>query len=562
MLKRSMCTLNANQLLAVQRAEEGRNVFLTGPPGTGKSFTLHSIIESLQKKYGPDSVLKTAPTGAASILIEGQTIQSFPGPGVVSGTLKQFTSLSDKKRWGKVKAIVVDEVSMLDAEFFEWYVESFPGKGFQMILCGDFFQLPPVKGGSSDSMSDPDHLARYVVEARQNGESFKDLDMKKISAIAEELDPKVEDGGWKRGWVATPFGLKECKGKYVFQTFAFHRLDLAVVELTDVYRTSDMTLLDAQHSIRRGEVDAPCILEMVSRAERDLPLEEGVQPTEIIPLKRDVASTNARNLSLLPKESSVSYTCVDNVDPRIGSASWVKVSLTNDSFFKGECQADSVLELRKGAQVMLTRNEPKEFGSLVNGSRGVVVGFSVKPFHYEGGPFSSPLTETSSSLTFDLSSEDKTTFLFPVVRFSTGETRLVIPHDFKKSLYGKGECVRVQLPLVLAWAITVHKTQGSSLDRAIVDLGGTFAEGQAYVAISRARTLEGLQIRNFSPTLIKTDPIVRRFYECMHDPSSLASLFAEKGMWWGDVVADQDPKWNSLFRRHSSFRKWQDERAK
>jgi ATP-dependent DNA helicase PIF1 len=561
MTKRVRSSLDADQARAVKLALNGNNLFLTGPPGTGKSFTLGEIVKTLEQTHGPESVLKTAPTGAAALLIQGQTIHSSPGPGVPGGTVQQFKVMSKSNRWTKVKVLIIDEVSMLDAEFFEWYIESLPKNKPQIILCGDFFQLPPVGAGrTSDKMSEEDDLARYVVEARQNGASFKDASMERVRAIAAEFHPGDEDGGWKMAWETTPFGLAECKGKYIFQTFAFYTLNLQIVQLTQVYRTTDTILLAAQRAIREGDLEDVSVKTLVEETRRELPEVEGVQPTRILPLKRDVADINVFELSRLPENTNMRYESKDSTNLRHGSASWVMESLKKDAFFRTECQVDATMNLRVGAQVILLRNESKEFGNLVNGSRGVVTGFSKHPWWYEGGSFIPEISEDDEPLTsqtFDISCEDTTQFLYPVVRFSDGQVRLILPHDFRKLAYGKGECVRKQLPLGLAWAVTVHKTQGASLDRAVVDLNGTFAEGQAYVGISRSRTLEGLQIRNFSESSVKTDPLVREFYAVLHDPTRLRAFFDQPGMWWGDAITQSgDPKWISLFRRHPSFKKW------
>lgn len=562
-------SLDVAQRHAVDLVNEGRNVFLTGPPGTGKSFTLGEIVRALEDKHGSDSVLKTAPTGAAALLIQGQTIQSSPGPGIPSGTVQQFRAMAKANRWAKVKALVVDEVSMLDAEFFEWYIECLPKK-LQIVLCGDFFQLPPVGAGRSpDRMSSKDDLARYVVEARQDGADFKDASMERVKAMAEHFCPAKEDGGWKTPWESTPFGLAECKGKYIFQTFAFYDLHLAIVQLTQVYRTTDTILLQAQRAIREGDVSHHAVRKLVETTARPLEEVDGVRATRILPLKRDVAEINAYELSLLDPSTRVQYASYDTTVPRSNSAAWVKESLDKDAFFRSECPVGETMELRVGAQVMLLRNEAREFGTLVNGSRGVVVGFALRPLSYEGGHFSlddedkkDDDEEETPPGSFSFSKDDDDSEIrFPVVRFSDGESRLVLPHDFRKVVYGKGECIRKQLPLGLAWGVTVHKTQGASLDRAVVDLNGTFAEGQAYVGISRARTLEGLEIRNFSESAVKTDPLIREFYAALNEgEEALKTLFTRPGMWWGDAVKDQDEKWGALFRRHPNFRTWQNAR--
>ena len=510
--------LNAEQRRAVEWAREGRNVFLTGAPGTGKTHTLRRIVATLEEVHGVGAVLKTATTGAAALLLGGQTLASAPGPGVPSGTVSKFLQM--RKRWNKaVKAVVIDEVSMLDAEFFDWYYEALPAKAKpQLVLCGDFFQLPPV-GRADHSLEH--HLEYYLKEA-------------------EGADDKK-----KSPWDTTPFGLKETTGCFAFQAAAWRLAKMQTVELTQGYRTSDPTLLDAQRAIRSGRADDHAVQVLVERASR--PLEDrsdGIRPTEIMPLKRTVEMSNMDALYELDAATAHTYAATDDVRPvRAETASWLK----GDGFFKSDCPAITSLELRTGAQVMLLRNEPKDVGNLVNGSRGVVTGFAPVPLGYQGGEYKveeDPFREFA---------HESSPTEYPIVTFVTGETRLVTPHEFVKDVYGKGSCVRSQLPLALATAITVHKTQGATLDCARVDLAGTFCEGQAYVALSRARTLEGLEIRNFSPQCIKTSAMVRGFYNAVACGTEHEYV---KDLWWGKPVLEDESGWRELYARHPAFATW------
>ena len=578
--------LNEEQRRAVAVALEGAHVFLTGPPGSGKSFTLQSMVEALCEKWKSRSaVLKVAPTGAAALVVGGQTIQSFPGPGVVTGSTAGFKAMGNADRWRDVKTLVVDEVSMLDAEFFEWYARCVPPR-VQMVLCGDFFQLPPVGANrQADRMASEDDLARYLVEARSDAGVHKDVDQAALRALAATLDPSREDGGWKNVWHTTPFGLAECKGRYLFQTMAFRTLRPRVVQLRRVYRTQNEVLLEAQRCIREGDATADAVRSLVAAAGRPLPDAAGVRPTEVLSLKAQVADINRMALARLPTATARTYAAKDSVlgNPR-RSGPWVQEALQRDAFFRTECPVDASVELRLGAQVMLLCNEPKDVGPLVNGSRGVVVGFRSRPPWYTGGPWveeeerqheaegqaaEGQAAEGQAEKKQEMGHDDRgkkekearetagDEVLYPLVRFTTGALRLVLPHVFVKSVHGKGECMRSQLPLGLAWASTVHKMQGASLDMAVIDLAGTFAQGQAYVAISRARTLEGLEIRNFSPRAVKTDPLVCEFYRVLDDPDALEAFLKRDGMWWGDAVdAAEDGRWKALFMRNPTFAAW------
>ena len=124
------------QQRAFDLALGGSNLFLTGGPGTGKSFTLRKIIDGLEEKNGSGSVLVWAPTGVAAILVGGQTINSKPGPGIPEGSSGFETMWAHKKYWRHVKTLVIDEISMVDAEFLDWI------EAHVREMCGDDDRFP------------------------------------------------------------------------------------------------------------------------------------------------------------------------------------------------------------------------------------------------------------------------------------------------------------------------------------------------------------------------------------------------------------------------------------
>jgi hypothetical protein len=142
---------------------------------------------------------------------------------------------------------------------------------------------------------------------------------------------------------------------------------------------------------------------------------------------------------------------------------------------------------------------------------------------------------------------------------------VIRPEAFEKQVYLVGVCVRVQVPLSLAWALTIHKSQGLTLDFVIVDLAGAFAEGQVYVALSRARSREGLQVRNFAPDRVRTNRRVQQLYEILDtaagpgshvDPSAALQQFVQSiPKWWSQLVASY-PRWLPLYRLSAAFRRW------
>jgi hypothetical protein len=138
----------------------------------------------------------------------------------------------------------------------------------------------------------------------------------------------------------------------------------------------------------------------------------------------------------------------------------------------------------------------------------------------------------------------------PVVRFLNGKTKIIVPANFERTLFRQGICRRQQLPLRLAWALTIHKAQGCTLDWLICDLDGCFTAGQAYVALSRARSMAGLQIRNFSPRHVMTNPLVDGFYQALAKDTIPDFLRERAGLWWYPLL--QYPEWLKMFREASS----------
>jgi hypothetical protein len=137
----------------------------------------------------------------------------------------------------------------------------------------------------------------------------------------------------------------------------------------------------------------------------------------------------------------------------------------------------------------------------------------------------------------------------PLVRFLNNKTKIIVPTTFERTLFRQGTCRREQLPLRLAWALTIHKAQGCTLDWLICDLAGCFTAGQAYVALSRARSMAGLQIRNFSPHHVLTNPLVDVFYQALANDTVPDFLRDQAGLWWYPLL--QHPAWLDMFSNAS-----------
>ena len=281
------------QQRAFDEALGGSNLFITGGPGTGKSFTVRRIIAALEEKNGSGSVLTWAPTGVAAILVGGQTMQSTPGPGVPGSSTGFEKVWGSKKYWREVRTLVLDEVSMADAEFIDWieaHVRELvaregkqyspwakadqPFGGLQLIFVGDFCQLPPVPV-SEVSLASPQVLQSW------------------------ERASRTQCGGWLER-VKVPVGCKETKGKWAFQTCCWRDARFECIELQKCYRTGDPILLNALHELRRGHASHPAVQRLVQATQRPLPPRgDGIKPTVLYATKKAVEAENRDELRRL-----------------------------------------------------------------------------------------------------------------------------------------------------------------------------------------------------------------------------------------------------------------------
>lgn len=406
--------LNRAQEAVLSAVLGGKNVFFTGSAGTGKSFLLKRIIGSLP----PRSTFATASTGVAACHIGGTTLHSFAGIGSGSTPLQQCIELAQRPRvlqhWTSCQHLIIDEISMVEAQFFD-KLESVarsvrrstePFGGIQLIVCGDFLQLPPVSKGKE-------------------------------------------------------------KASFCFQAHCWRKVIQLNLELTEVRRQTDQSFISLLQAVRVGrvteEVTAKLLQSAYHQIERD-----GILATRLCTHKDDVELTNDNKLQQLPGSARV-FEALDS-DPALVRT------------IDAHSPVGRIIQLKVGAQVMLTKNLDVARG-LVNGARGVVVDFE----HGKHGN--------------------------PRVRFLCGVTEVLKPERWVFKSGGGIHLSRQQLPLKLAWAISIHKSQGMTLDCVEISLARVFESGQAYVALSRARSLEGLRVMDFDPHVVRADPDVLIFYK-------------------------------------------------
>lgn len=413
----------------------GVNVFLTGEPGAGKTHVVNEYVRYLRER-GVDPAI-TASTGIAATHIGGMTIHSWSGIGVrrymdkrelqeVAG--KQLVS----RRIKKASVLVIDEVSMLSPEMLDALdaicriarKSADPFGGIQVVVVGDFFQLPPVVRS----------------EERRAGPSL----------------------------------LSDSPAVFAYGASAWVRSDPTVCYLTEQHRQDDETFLLLLSAIRRNTFGS-AHLEHVRKRK----IERHMVPrdaTKLFSHNADVDRVNDMMLKKLPGAER-RFTMTGNGN---------KTLVTS---LKKGCLSPEELLLKNGAVVMFTRNNMGE--GYVNGTLGVVECFG----------------EHSGQ---------------PVVRLKNGKKIEVEPADWAYEENGAVRAKITQVPLRLAWAITVHKSQGMSLDEAVMDLSGVFEFGQGYVALSRVRRLSGLHILGWNEKTFKVHPEILAIDERFRELSEMA----------------------------------------
>lgn len=402
----------------IEAVRSKHNVCITGAAGTGKSFILKMI-----KDHFPFTHL-TASTGVASVNIGGVTIHSWAGIGRANLPAEEIVRFINsgpgtkiRRQIKKAKLLAIDEISMISASVFNLLNQVLKQVrendqafgGIQLVILGDFFQLPPVS---------------------------KD----------REID-------------------------FCFESEAWHEGNFKVFELAEIFRQSDLRFIQLLNNIRHAALNQEDIALL---NQRSLPPEEGITPTLLVTHNYQADQINYKMLfDSLKHEIEHKY-----IMQASGKESQIET-------LKRNCLAPEELILKKGAQVMMLKNTLQKHG-IINGSIGTIIDFSNN----------------------DL----------PIVKFRNGDTHTISKEEWNIEIFNENtkevEIIATvkQIPLALAWAITIHKSQGMTLDHVLCDLSKVFAEGQAYVALSRVRSLSGLYIKGLKASLLKTNPKVLAFY--------------------------------------------------
>ncbi len=407
---------------ALEILKMGKNVFLTGPAGSGKTYVLNKYIDFLKFKKIPVGV--TASTGIASTHLNGVTIHSWSGLGIKDNLSetdieKLLKKSYLKKKFKYAQVLVIDEVSMLHSfqldavnqicQAFKQSGEAFGG--MQIVLCGDFFQLPPINKGDAEI-------------------------------------------------------------GFAYQSNIWQNMDLQVCYLTEQYRQSlEDDLLSILNDIRQGEISEKT-QEFLKK--RQLAKSKKIIPTKLYTHNREVDQLNLQELEKIKGYPKI-YQMRSSGTKKIAEG------------LKKSCLAMEELQLKKDAVVMFVKNNFE--AGYVNGTLGVVSGFD-------------------GSL--------------PIIKTYTGKEIIVSQESWHIEEDGVIKAKITQIPLRLAWAITIHKSQGMSLDAAEIDLSRSFVAGMGYVALSRVRSLSGLYLKGINNIALQINENVFIFDQELREKSERA----------------------------------------
>ena len=414
--------LNTEQQAVLEEVKDGKNVFITGAGGTGKTFLIHEIKRQLETSG--KKVAVTSLTGMAALLIgaSARTIHSWAGIGTGARSVDELHDFIRKcqpkvrEAWRTTNTLIIDEISMMSDEMFEkldelarrlrWKPEKAFG-GLQIICLGDFYQLPPINT------------------------------------------------------------------KFVFESPRWEEVIDTIVFLDTIYRQKDPVFQKILNEIRVGEVSDETDTILKTRLNLDFS-KETIQPTKIFTRRDMVDYVNKEELAKLTTETHT-YT--------VSTKGKASTEAMKNAIKRLDSSAPYVenLNLKVGAQVMLVTNLDQESG-LVNGKVGIV-------------------KDCRPSSVYVVFKGDE----YPIE---------IKTHEWP--VEGYENIVRKQIPLILAYAITTHKSQGATLESAYIDIGrSVFEYGQAYVALSRVKSLNALYLHDYNRKSIRAHPKVIDYYKSL-----------------------------------------------
>ena len=451
--------LSEEQEQALSAFNSGYNLLLTGPGGSGKTALIKQMVET--SKAGGKNIQVCALTGCAAVLLncQAKTVHSWAGIGLANGpadlVIKRIITNKKKiQNWKKVDILIIDEVSMMSQKIFE-------------ILDG-------IARGVRKQKS---HLPFGGIQIVFSGDFYQ---LPPVSSSLNTSFSTVNNGdGYGYDYDDSTASA------FCFESHLWESTIKVVVQLKKIFRQTDDVYTNILNRIRVGKLSKSSFDILNRQLNKTMPAT--FKPTILLPRKKDVEVINMAEMAkltsnekkytlqrveMLPDELAATYNSSRNISSEQREMEY--------TYMVNNIMAEKEIILKVGAQVMCIANIDMESAEpLVNGSQGVIVDF------------------VSNGL--------------PLVQFTNGYKRIIQYHTWSSET--NASIGVKQVPLIYAWAVTIHKSQGMSLDMAQIDAGSSIFEcGQTYVALSRIKSLDGLYLTAFDPQKIKVNKKVQEFY--------------------------------------------------
>ena len=496
--------LDDDQKLVVDSVvKDGKNICCVGGAGTGKSGTCELIMDEL-RDLGKKVVI-VAPSGTSAVNVRAQTLHSFFGLGAQSNKsiedYKRTMKTAVRERLRNVDTLIIDEISMVSYEHFDRMDQLAktargdvrPFGGMQLVVFGDFCQLPPVKP--------QEHC--YQCGRERKKITLPGYGRSKKGPMVWECLTSAEHGK-----------IEDSDKMWAFQSKIWPTVDFKYLPLNQVHRQADRKFLILLNKLRKGQPFTSKQIELLEEHPCEV-----TNAVKIVSHRNDAYTLNNSCFDRLPGVEH-RFHCQDkfiwerDLHPELADInSDPSAALSSHAY-------ERWVFLKVDQPVILQKNLDVDKG-LINGSQGLIIDFvrydearQPRDCSTENGR----IARIRRDCIDDFMRSQRLTHL-PVVKFNNMDAPQTIYPDCAMSERGFATphslLIRTQIPLLSGWALTIHKTQGMTLDKAIVDVGRCFVAGMAYVALSRVKTLEGLQVDGLRTNGVKyaVDDEVKAFLE-------------------------------------------------
>ena len=449
--------LSREQKSALLKYKKGYNIFITGCGGSGKSELIKIIFNDAKLKRKKIQVC--ALTGCAAILLkcDARTLHSWAGIGLGNKPLEEIAYNIGKNPKSRQRWCQIE------------------------ILVIDEISMMSVK--LFNLLNNMAKIIRKIDKPFGGIQVIFSGDFYQLPPIGDKNDDETK--------------------QYCFESNDWYNIfDICNhIELKTIFRQNDETLMTILNNVRCGEIDDKMIQILEGRLNR--PKDESLLLTKLFPIKSKVERVNKMEFDKLSGECH-NFTMTRIINTRTLTKkekekfnSMTKYEIDKElSYLEGNLICQNNLELKIGTQVMCIINiiDPDlETIRLSNGSQGKVIGFNRHT---------------------DLDNEN--VYYLPIVLFDNGIRTVINYHIWEcESIPGTGV---KQIPLIHSWAMTIHKSQGLTIDNVELDIGNNIFEyGQTYVALSRIKNFDGLYLLNFDYTKIKFNEKVKIFYRRINE---------------------------------------------